>query len=127
MKTTNPNEAQERLSVTAPANTTEAQEMQPSPQRKRTARLKPMMPGRTGKAAKTCETETLLIAGYLTSQLSPRTLIAFESHLKLCPDCRAFLQTYRKTVELTRAFLELKPAIIRRPKLALRAGSPRRI
>jgi hypothetical protein len=55
-----------------------------------------MMPGKTGKAANTCETETLLITGYVTSQLSRRTLIAFESHLKLCLDCRAFLQTYKK-------------------------------
>lgn len=127
MKTANPSKAQDGLSIEAPADTTEALETQPWPRPKRSARSKPMPPGKTAKAANSCETETLLIASYLTSQLSPRTVVAFESHLKLCPDCRAFLQTYRKTVELTRAFLELKPAIIRRPKLALRAGSPRRI
>ena len=127
MKTANPNKAQKGLSIHAPANTTEALETQPSPQPKRSARSKPMTPGKTAKPANTCETETLLITGYLTSQLSPRTLIAFESHLKLCPDCRAFLQTYRKTVELTRAFLELEPAKNRRRKLALRAANPRRI
>jgi anti-sigma factor RsiW len=46
-----------------------------------------------------------LIAGYLSSDLDPQRCQAFENHLKICDDCAAFLHTYKKTIELTRAFL----------------------
>ena len=53
----------------------------------------------------TCEDEIALIGDYLSSELSPPLLIAFQSHLEICPDCAAFLETYKKTVEATRALL----------------------
>ena len=56
----------------------------------------------------TCEKETALIADYLASGLSPADLASFENHLQECPDCKAFLQTYRKTIEITRSFLEME-------------------
>ena len=64
----------------------------------------------------TCEKETALIADYLISNLSPADLASFENHLEECPDCKAFLQTYKKTIEITRSFLELKSAKARRRK-----------
>ena len=49
----------------------------------------------------TCEKETALIADYLASNLSPADFASFENHLEGCPDCKAFLQTYKKTIEIT--------------------------
>jgi anti-sigma factor RsiW len=74
----------------------------------------------------TCEKETALIADYLASVLSPGSLAAFENHLAECPDCKAFLQTYKKTIEITRSFLELESAKARPRKPALRAANGRR-
>lgn len=66
----------------------------------------------------TCATEVALIGDYLASRLSPRVLNAFEKHLEDCPDCAAFLQTYKKTIEVTRSFLRLQSAKHRPPHLA---------
>ena len=52
----------------------------------------------------TCEEEIALIADYLSSSLSSRVLRTFEEHLQGCHDCTAFLQTYKKTIEVTRSF-----------------------
>ena len=68
----------------------------------------------------TCEKESALIADYLVSDLSPEKLATFEKHLEECPDCKAFLQTYKKTIEITRSFLELEAVKTRPSKLALR-------
>src|ERR1700741_2863902 len=57
----------------------------------------------------TCEDEIALLADYLSSSLSPRVLITFEAHLEDCRDCAAFLWTYKKTIEVTRSFLEVQP------------------
>jgi hypothetical protein len=54
----------------------------------------------------TCEDEIALIADYLSSSLNPRFLRLFEKHLDGCRDCNAYLQTYKKTIEVTRAFLK---------------------
>jgi hypothetical protein len=35
-------------------------------------------------------------------------LAAFEKHLGQCPDCSAFLNTYKKTIEVTKSFLKLQ-------------------
>jgi Putative zinc-finger len=58
-----------------------------------------------GKAPNTCKREVVFIADYLSSRLDPQEQAVFESHLKACSDCAAFLQTYKKTIELTRTFL----------------------
>jgi len=70
----------------------------------------------------TCEKETALIADYLASNLSPADLASFENHLEECPDCKAFLQTYKKTIEITRSFLELESA---KARWRNRRGAPR--
>jgi anti-sigma factor RsiW len=56
----------------------------------------------------TCRDATNLILEFLSGELSPETKTEFEKHLEVCPDCVAFLNTYRKTVELTRSFLQKK-------------------
>ena len=73
----------------------------------------------------TCEKETALITDYLASDLSPGILVSFENHLEECPDCKAFLQTYRKTIEITRGFLELDSVKSRPSTLALRLANSR--
>jgi hypothetical protein len=68
----------------------------------------------------TCEDEIALIADYLSSNLRTRVLRSFEEHLNGCRDCTAFVQTYKKTIEVTRTFLVMRSLANRRRKLALR-------
>jgi hypothetical protein len=56
----------------------------------------------------TCKQATSLILDYLTQELDSQTALAFEEHLNDCPDCVAFLNTYKKTLELTQSFLRKK-------------------
>ena len=49
-----------------------------------------------------------LIADYLAGRLNPPVLAAFEKHLSQCPDCTAFLNTYKKTIETTKSFLKIQ-------------------
>src|SRR5207247_9301901 len=58
-----------------------------------------------GQPPTPCKREVEFTAEYLASRLDLEELSAFESHLKACSDCAAFLQTYKKTIELTRTFL----------------------
>jgi anti-sigma factor RsiW len=71
----------------------------------------------------TCKDEIALIGDYLSSELSPPLLVAFKSHLEICPDCAAFFETYKKTIEATRALLTeqsredlLRKLVLRPPK-----------
>jgi hypothetical protein len=51
---------------------------------------------------KTCRQISSLVYDYLAERLSRTVKKAFERHLRLCPDCVAFLNTYRTTVTATR-------------------------
>jgi hypothetical protein len=53
-----------------------------------------------------CKDEVELIADYLTGKLDPTVLAVFERHLGQCPDCRGFLNTYKKTTAVTKLFLK---------------------
>ena len=66
------------------------------------------------ESAITCKKEVEFIADYLSSDLDLQQRKAFENHLKICGDCVAFLETYKKTIELTRVFLS-SPAQSNRP------------
>ena len=63
---------------------------------------------------KTCKEMTDLIFGYLNDTLSRTVQRDFERHLRICPDCVNFLNTYRKTA-VTSASLrpEAIPAKVR--------------
>jgi hypothetical protein len=67
-----------------------------------------------------CKNAVSLIADYLAASLAPQVKRAFDEHLEACPDCVAFLQTYRKTIEITGAFLKLQSLKQRPRRLALR-------
>ena len=47
-----------------------------------------------------CKSITDLIWKYVSDRLSPEVKREFEEHLRICPDCVSFLNTYRKTVSL---------------------------
>jgi hypothetical protein len=53
----------------------------------------------------TCKQEVEFIGRYLSADLQDRELSSFEKHLAICPDCLAFLKTYKTTIDLTRNFL----------------------
>jgi hypothetical protein len=40
---------------------------------------------------------------YLNDKLSPKVKRDLQQHLRICPDCVNFLNTYKKTVSLTRS------------------------
>jgi anti-sigma factor RsiW len=52
--------------------------------------------------------------------LDPRLRTALAAHLRDCPDCAAFLKTYKKTIEVTRVFLKLQALQSQPRKLTLR-------
>jgi len=64
--------------------------------------LKPKQPS-TRATDKTCDQVTALVLGYLTDNLSARVRREFEHHLGICPDCVSFLNTYKKTVAVTKS------------------------
>jgi hypothetical protein len=47
---------------------------------------------------RTCKEITDLIFGYLNDTLSRSVKRDFQRHLRVCPDCVNFLNTYKKTV-----------------------------
>jgi anti-sigma factor RsiW len=53
--------------------------------------------------SKTCKQIADLVFNYINDTLSPRVKRDFNQHLTICPDCVAFLNTYRKTVAVTRS------------------------
>jgi anti-sigma factor RsiW len=55
-----------------------------------------------------CQAATSLIGEYLAGSLEPGHHSALEEHFGRCPDCAAFLRTYKKTIDATRAFLRLQ-------------------
>ncbi len=61
-----------------------------------------------------CKEITDLMLDYVMGQLDPKAASAFEKHLRLCPDCHSFLNTYKKTVYLTRQFLQKRTKKVRR-------------
>jgi anti-sigma factor RsiW len=50
----------------------------------------------------TCEQVTALLIDYVAGDLDPATTLALEQHVQNCPDCIAFLRTYRESMRLTR-------------------------
>ena len=54
-------------------------------------------------AHKTCKQITDLVLNYLNDELSPATKRAFQRHLRICPDCVNFLNTYKKTITVSRS------------------------
>ena len=60
---------------------------------------------KVGQKQITCKKATSLIGAYVQANLSSQISCLFEEHLRVCPDCVAFLNTYKKTLELAKSFL----------------------
>ena len=52
---------------------------------------------------KTCKQITDWVFDYLDDKLSPNVKRDFQQHLRICPDCVKFLDTYKKTVSVIRS------------------------
>jgi anti-sigma factor RsiW len=52
-----------------------------------------------------CQRATAVITDYVNGRLDPSFERAFDRHLRVCPDCVAFLNTYKKAVQLAQSFL----------------------
>jgi anti-sigma factor RsiW len=50
----------------------------------------------------TCRELTDFLGAYLDGELSDEVRRRFEEHLAACPECAAYLETYRGTVKLAR-------------------------
>ena len=50
-----------------------------------------------------CQQAVELVTDYLEGALSRRGRRRFESHLRACPNCRAYLEQIRTVIELTGA------------------------
>jgi hypothetical protein len=49
---------------------------------------------------KTCKEIADLVSNYLNNSLAGRVRRRFDEHLKICPDCVAFLKTFQKTISV---------------------------
>ena len=52
--------------------------------------------------SKNCKQIADLVFDYLNDNLRPKVKRDFQQHLRICPDCVHFLNTYEKTVAVTR-------------------------
>ena len=50
----------------------------------------------------TCRDFIQFLLDYVEDRLSPEEQLRFDAHLESCPDCRTYLETYGKTIELTK-------------------------
>ena len=50
----------------------------------------------------TCREFADFLDGYLSGELPPKVLAAFEHHLVLCVNCVRYLEQYRQSIELGR-------------------------
>jgi anti-sigma factor RsiW len=57
----------------------------------------------------TCRELIDFIAGYVDGDLDPAARADFERHLGVCPSCRAYLDSYRKTMAMTQAMASDEP------------------
>ena len=73
----------------------------------------------------TCEAAIDHIGNYIGDNLSVPQRRNLEKHFGACPDCSAFLSTYKKTIELTRNFLNRQRSEVRPVNFKLRLSSSR--
>ena len=54
----------------------------------------------------TCREFAEFLDGYLSAELPPAVVAAFEHHLELCINCVRYLEQYRMSIELGRGAFE---------------------
>jgi anti-sigma factor RsiW len=60
----------------------------------------------------TCREFADFIADYLSGELPAATRASFEDHLKICPNCVAYLSNYRDTIALGRRAFAADEAVL---------------
>ena len=61
-----------------------------------------MIDPETGKPFIPCEEVLTFLWAYLSDELPPEKVAEFDRHLAVCPSCVNYIETYKKTVELSR-------------------------
>lgn len=59
----------------------------------------------------TCSQVLEFLLDYLENRLPASQRDVMEQHLKACPDCRQYLESYRRTIELGKASLPAAPSV----------------
>ena len=59
----------------------------------------------------TCEELIRFVLDYVDGSLPSNQRVEFDRHLSVCPSCVAYLDGYRKSIELARAAFGTPPAI----------------
>ena len=54
----------------------------------------------------TCRQLIDFLDDYAEGKLPPMRAAEFEAHLAICPDCREYLDTYRRTIEISRQAMQ---------------------
>jgi hypothetical protein len=61
------------------------------------------LPAQSPETDLTCQQIAALLVDYVAEDMALPTRTAFEAHLRNCPDCVAFLATYKETIRATRS------------------------
>jgi predicted anti-sigma-YlaC factor YlaD len=76
---------------------------------------------------KTCKEISDLLSNYLDNSLAARVKRQFDEHLKICPACVAFLNTFQKTLSVVHSVrVEDMPENVRRNVLGFLRSRARR-
>lgn len=88
-----------------------------------------MIDPETGKPYIPCEEVITFLWAYLSGELPPEKVAEFERHLSVCPSCVNYIETYKKTIELSRGTFQPEsgeggemPEDLMRAVLAARRG-----
>ena len=66
----------------------------------------------TSEIEMTCRELTDFLGAYLEGELSPDVRMRFDEHLGACPECSAYVETYRRTMTLAKdAFRDADGAV----------------
>lgn len=63
----------------------------------------------------TCNEVADFLMDYLDGALPARERAIFDEHVRVCPDCQRYIETYKKTVAMGRAAFE-EPALAEAPQ-----------
>ena len=64
----------------------------------------------------TCRQLIEFIGDYVDGTLDAAAREEFERHLNVCPTCRSYLETYRKTMLLARTLLDTEDEVVDVPE-----------
>jgi len=69
----------------------------------------PQLEGTPNGSELTCREILDLLMDFIDGQLPPLQQATIEAHLASCPDCRDYIETYRRTIELEKRIHSVSP------------------